>query len=82
VEERSDPFALFDQLTAARAAIDSGERTSDTGVGPDRHQITRMEKLRAKAQAEGNRLRARPRNRSRPNRARPVRGYMEDPGAA
>lgn len=74
----SNAFSLFDKLFAARKPE---ETRSDSGVGLDRHQIEKMEARREAVQAKGDRLRARPRGRSRPVSGRVVRGYMENPGA-
>lgn len=69
MEEKSNPFSVFDQLTAARAKMDeSGFKSDGSGVGIDRMQIQRNDERREKA---GGSLRARPHSASkRPNTTR------------
>lgn len=77
-EGASNPFSLFDKL------YEAGQKTrkqSDSGVGIDRLQVQKMDEKRKEVQASGDQLRARPRQRNRPNTARIVTGRMENPGA-
>lgn len=72
----TDPFALIDQLNAGRAAREAEEVRLEE-IGTDQTRIQRDAQRRERL----GRLRARPRPSKRPNRARPVQGYMEEPAA-
>lgn len=67
----SDPFSIFDQLTAARAALDAEEGVRiEAGVDPVRV------KREAKRREELGRLRAREHSGKRPHGARSAFGYV------
>lgn len=67
----SDPFSVFDQLTAARAAMDVNDDIKlEAGVDPIRVQ------REAKRREELGQLRAREHSGKRPHGARSAFGYV------